>query len=245
VKTYQLSAAAVDRKLHELATWGIPFAGLLPVVCVAVPGALLRLHPDEWLLSAGVAAGGLFILPFWAYIGAYRALREARSRFESYRVILDGDRVTCARPGRRDVTLLREDIASVTEVPGVGLRVRPADKWRSVLVLEELEDYDEVKRTLQGFAPQWTAARPVRMERIVTFVWLFYFCLAYLAVPRFVTDPSFLLAAAAVEVPAVAWWLWRMQSDPVYDVRSKGLAWILLTPVALFVLRIALTVLPA
>ena len=144
-KTYRLKPEAIEQLMHQEKTRRI--LGILATSAVAM---FVLVRVAAWRtelyvpIMVALAGGGIAVV---------RNLQRKRAWLETYTLSLNHSLVRQARGGFPPFEIRREEVQSLVEKPGTGLRLRTASRFRYLDIPDGIEGYDEVRAELRAWAP--------------------------------------------------------------------------------------------
>lgn len=135
---------AETRQQTRLVGIGLVAGGIITMAVIAVVG----LFPWTTLI---------FILPAWLLfvaVGMFFHGQTQRDTWSSYTIDITEHTVQQLRAGRKTVRIKRDEITDIDELPDTGLLIKTQRLLRVIMVPQEIEGYDEIKATLQGWFAQ-------------------------------------------------------------------------------------------
>ncbi len=207
------------------------FGGAFIVLAIPIVGVLYYLQQPE--ADRGVTlVSCLIVLPIsWVAggFGLWRGYSRRRAVLQGFQVILERDEITRVAPGFPDLTLFRDEIQDLTEIPGGGLAIRTADPRRRIDVPTALVGYEELRAALAGWKPVRVLPRSARLGRAVQIALLAAVVGALLAT-MFSMNLYVIIPCGLFLIAFGVWALWSTQRNPQVDRRTKLLMWAFLLP---------------
>jgi hypothetical protein len=144
-KTYRLKPEAIEQTMRQEKTRRI--LGILATAAVAM---FVLFRGSGW--GAGLYAPILVALAGGG-IAVVHSLKRKRTLLETYTLTLNHTFVRRTHRDRPPFEIRREEVQSLVEKPGTGLRLRTASRFRYLDIPTGLEGYDEVCAELRSWAP--------------------------------------------------------------------------------------------
>lgn len=135
--TYQLTQEAQEvekKRFKKCLPW-------LSITLLPMVGVIFVL-PDMELAII------LFGMSFTLCLIGYYAIRSATNMRLSMRVSLDGDRLTLHIDGRPDITIIRNEIKRIIEIPTEGLRVDSINSSQVIFIPVDIEGFQILRTEL-------------------------------------------------------------------------------------------------
>ncbi len=130
-------------------------------------------NPVRFIVSIvfGLAIGLIGDAPRWALFGVYFPLsllipkflwhkRRMERYWRGFELVLESERILVLEHEAVTRTLTKPDIGRVVEVGPYGLKILGTDARKHLWVPSALNDYDELRAYLSGWAPFETPTRP-------------------------------------------------------------------------------------
>jgi hypothetical protein len=155
-----------------------------------------------------------------------RGIKLQREAWASYRLTIDQDSITRQQAQLPDLTLRRDQITRIEELPSSGLLIRTAEPRISISVPLGLTGYADVQAHL-------TSWQPISVSVYKTPLRLFLLCLGLAMVPIaalvivVISDSlPLVVTAGLVLVGIMGWSLIAIQRSPNVDPRRKRWIWL-------------------
>jgi len=210
----------------------------LVAALVLVTPRNLTFKPGPSLIVAVIAitVAVLFTicLAFWTI---FRSLRLRQKSWNSYELVLDGDRLIKRMTDGDDLIVHRSEVSGFDETAGRGFFVKTQDVHRYIFVPSALNDYDELKRELASW-------RPFPRARARDPIWSSPFfigsvCLLAWWMLWFSANKQHVLAAAFVLLVFLISTFVAVMRSPRASIGMKRMSWIYLVVAGLTLVRVA------
>jgi hypothetical protein len=137
-------------------------AGIM-AACAVPAGLLLGSKGDTPPAVVGLSA---LMMSVALGSGIFIGLRRQLAMWRSFRVLLSEDTITRYIAGFDDLTLHRDEISAIRELPGHGLAIVTRNHHRQIFVPEKLDGFGEVSATLSSWMP-FVKKQPLRLAVLV------------------------------------------------------------------------------
>jgi hypothetical protein len=181
---------------------------------LASPNAMITLAIDIPLFAVLI----LFVLR--------RGIKLQREAWASYRLTIDQDTITRQQARLPDLTLRRDQITRIEELPGSGLLIRTTEPRIYISVPLGLTGYADIQAHLASWQPISVSAYKTPLRLFLLCLGLAMAPIAALVIVVISDSLPLVVAAGLVLVGIMGWSLIAIQRSPNVDPRRKRWIWL-------------------
>lgn len=229
MKTYSLSPEAIERLKGKIMT------RVFPVMAAAVGfGLFFAFRNLHWDRTTGIVIACGIVLCFG--IGLWVLKKQTPGSLASYQLVVTPEAITRKQKGLDDVQIRREEVIAIVESAWMGgLRIRTADRFREIIVMKDVDGYEELRMLLRSWKEP-TSASELRASQVVGVAGMLLYFAAHYA-KDFIRDERLAAALRIVAALTLLWTFYEVQKSSHVDKKTKRWSWVWLFPTISELLR--------